>query len=312
MALGKISSLGVMNGKQYFWDERPEITDQNKKIPNPTFRKLVWRIPDIRAAIHAESGHKILSADYSQIEVRLMAFLSQDPWLIQAINSGKDIHCYMAVDTFGEEMAFDYDTINVARKNEEHVRFDELSKVRNDIKAVVFGTPYGAGPPRIAFITGKTVEQAAALINRYFEKASVLKEWLDNAGRDALRYGFSTSPRGRKRFYVMPHQDDPDREEILGQIRRYAGNHPIQAGNVDMLKPAMKMIYDELRARKWSYSDARILFVVHDEIVMTSRIELVPEVEIIMKTCMQKAYSDIIPDIVNKIDVGIDDNWKKN
>jgi DNA polymerase I len=271
-----------------------------------------WRIPDIREAIRAQFGFKILSADYSQIEVKLMAYLSKDPWLINAINSGKDIHCYMAAEVFGLELGFTYEDIARACKDDTHPRHFELKKLRSDIKTVTFGVPYGAGPPRVAMMTGKTIEQAQELIAKYFSKAVVLKRWLDEQGSIAITYGYTTSPRGRKRFYVMPALDDPEREQVLGQIRRWSGNHPIQAGNVDMLKPAMKLIYDALRARGYSWEDARILFVVHDEIVMTARTEIAEDVQTIMSECMTAAYDMVIEGINNKITVMVDDVWAKD
>lgn len=298
--------LGTVEGKdyvlaQYFDKDSGELLNQ----------RIEWRIPDIREAIRAERGCKLLSADYSQIEIKLMAHLSGDPWLKSAINSGKDIHCYLCTDAFGAEMDFDYDLMYTAYKDKSHSRNLELTTLRADFKVVVFGVPYGAGPPRVAFMTGKSVEEAASLIDRFFSRAEVLKIWLDQEGAQAVRYGFTTSPRGRKRFYVRPAADDPKAHEILAQIQRWAGNHPIQSGNVDMLKPAMKMIYDELRALKLTWAEARILFVVHDEIVMQCREELVEVIRPIMERSMTKSYDMIIPDIINKIDVGVGDYWEK-
>jgi intein/homing endonuclease len=216
------TALGTVDGKDYFWaiyrNEHQEVIDQ----------RLEWRIPDIREAIRAEPGSKILSADYSQIEIKLMAYLSGDPWLKEAINSGRDIHCYLCTDAFGAEMNFDYDLIYTAYKDKSHPRNLELTTLRADFKVVVFGVPYGAGPPRVAFMTGKTVEEAADLINKFFARAKVLKMWLDQQGASAVRYGFTTSPRGRKRFYVRPAADDPKAHEVIAQIQRWAGNHPIQ------------------------------------------------------------------------------------
>jgi DNA polymerase-1 len=286
--------LGVLDGKEYHLNVKEASID--------------WRIPDIREMVRAEAGYKILCCDYSQIEVKLMAYLSGDPWLISAINSGKDIHCYMATEVFGQSMGFDYDVIKKAIKDEDHPRYDELKKLRSDIKTVTFGVPYGAGPPRVAAMTGKTVEEAQELIALYFEKAVVLKQWLEVQGRQAIINGYTTSPRGRKRFYLMPANDDPEKDQILGQIRRWAGNHPIQAGNVDMLKPSMKRIYDALGDRGMTWEEARILFVVHDEIIMTAKDELTSTVRTIMWESMKAAYDVIIPNILS----GFEDTTDKN
>lgn len=297
MADGSLEFLGEIDQKKYFLDLRTEILgkDGKTKVQNPTYGQLVWKIPDTRESIHAQPGMKILSNDYSQVEVRIMAWLSQDPGLIKAINSGQDIHCYFAVDIYGAELGFDYPTINKARKDDKHPRHEELSFIRSGVKTTVFGTPYGASPAKIAQMTGMTEEQAAEFQARYFAKYPRLKIWLDTEGSNALRYGFSTSPRGRKRFYILPNRNDPEREKIIAQIKRWAGNFPIQSGNVDMLKPAMARIYKAFRARGWTYEQARILFVVHDEIVCTCLDELVPEVQWIMAEAMHWAFNQVIP-----------------
>lgn len=270
-----------------------------------------WRIPDIREAVRAPQGYRILSADYSQVEVKIMAYLSGDPWLIEAINSKKDIHCFMAVSVFGAHRNFDYDTINKARKDERHPRHEELKSLRNQIKSVTFGVSYGAGPKMVAFLTGMSEDEAAALIELYFSHAHVLKAWLENQGRNALTFGFSASPRGRKRFYTLPSQDDREAENKISQIKRWASNQPIQSGNVDMLKPAMAMVYNGLRDMKIKWDDARILFVVHDEIVMICRDKLVSVVAPLLEDSMQKSYLDVVPTLWNEVKVVEADVWDK-
>ena len=253
----------------------------------------------------------ILSADYSQIEVKLMAYLSGDPGLIADINQGGDIHSRIATKVFGKKLGFTYDDINAARKDHSHPRHFELSTIRSNIKTVTFGVPYGAGKQRVALMTGLTEDEAQVLIDEYFAEYPVLKLWLEQQGRLAVQYGYSTSPRGRKRFYELPSPDDKDADGILSQIRRWAGNHPIQAGNVDMLKPALAEIYQELRERGISPEDARVLFVVHDEIVMTARLELVDTVKDIMVRHMEASYSTLINNIINQIDVAVAEVWAK-
>jgi DNA polymerase I len=298
MAEAKLHYLGVADDKKYFYDLRETVLakDGKTKVKNPSYAQIVWKIPDIRQSITAEPGYKILSSDYSQVEVRIMAFLSQDPGLIRAINSGQDIHCYFSVDIYGQEREFDYPIINAATKAEgcEMHPHEELTFLRSGVKTTVFGTPYGASPAKIAEMTGMTEPEAADFQNRYFRKYPGLKRWLDAQGQQALRHGFTASPRGRKRFYILPNQDDPEREKILSQIRRWAGNMPIQAGNVDMLKPAMSLIYQAFRARGWTYEDARILFVVHDEIVCTCRDALVKDVQEIVASSMRKAFYGVV------------------
>lgn len=344
--------LGEAGGKEYYLDCRTHIEgDAGKEVPNPNHGCVVWRVPDIREAIVAEPGYLILSADYSQIEVKLMAHLSRDPVLIAAINSGKDIHSFNATEVFGAERHFTYEDLTAAKGDKSHPRHVELVKLRNDIKTVTFGVPYGAGKNKVALMTGMDPDAAQEFIDAFFAKFSVLRKWLTQTSDDAIKYGFSLSPRGRRRFYDLPSEQakEKDKDKILSQIRRYAGNHPIQAGNVDMLKPAMWQIYNDLRIttnilreqeRKKTLSElgCRILFCVHDEIVCTApeslalrtdesgniltleqmskmkkdKVKTLPGlVEGIMMKRMQESYDNIIPDIVNKIDVAIGAEWEK-
>ncbi len=343
MAIGQVSSLGIVDGKEYYYDTRPKIEDdKGNEIDNPNRNKTVWRIPDIREAIIAEPGFLILSADYSQIEVKLMAHLSRDPVLIAAINSGKDIHSFNATEVFGGIKHFTYADIAAAKKDKSYPRYAELIKLRNDIKTVTFGVPYGAGKNKVALMTGMTPEAAQEFIDAFFSKFSVLGAWLKKTGDNAIRDGFSLSPRGRRRFYELPAATakEKEKEKIYSQVRRYSGNHPIQAGNVDMLKPAMWQIYNDLRTSEYDARQARILFCVHDEIVMTAierdavrrmsdgsiltyaeyealnenekKLGIPGPIEAIMMKRMQESYDGIIPDIVNKIDVAIGPAWEKS
>lgn len=335
-----IHSLGAIDGKSYYLDMVPVMEDdKGNVVPNPTYKKVVWRVPNIREAVQAEPGYKILSADYSQIEVKLMAYLSGDPVLIAAINAGGDIHCHNAVTVFGERFNFDYDLISKVKKDKKHPRYSELITLRNRIKTVTFGVPYGAGPNKVMEMTGmKTIDEAKAFIDEFFSRFHVLRDWLEYVGNQALLNHFSTSPRGRKRFYPEPFGDEDSRNMIISQIKRWSGNHPIQAGNVDMLKPAMSGIYRELLKKEYKPEDARILFCVHDEIVLTAKNHLcnryddenniledhaVEErykaklpvnpgpIEDIMIRNMTTSYEDIITNIINEIDVAISDAWEK-
>lgn len=337
----KLHGLGEVDDKEYYFDLRTFIEDEKgNPVPNPDFKQVVWRVPDIREAVISEPGMMILSADYSQIEVKLMAHLSRDPVLIAAINSGKDIHSFNATEVFGGIKHFTYEDLTAAKKDKRHPRHIELVKLRNDIKTVTFGVPYGAGKNKVALMTGMEPDAAQEFIDAFFAKFSVLRDWLKNTGDYACKFGFSSSPRGRRRFYELPAQNAPEKEKdkIISQIRRYAGNHPIQAGNVDMLKPAMAAIYTDLRTEGFAIRGARILFCVHDEIVITGREEdsfrrdeagnilsleqleefkdakkktVAGPLEAIMMKRMQESYDGIIPDIVNKIDVAIGPIWEK-
>ena len=298
--------LGVWQDREWYWAL--------------STNDLMWRVPEIRECIAAPKGYKILAADYSQIEVKLMAFLSQDPVFLKALNtkdsSGQntDIHCYMATEVYGQRLNFTYDDIVAAINDKKHLRYKELKALRSNIKTTTFGVPYGAGKQRIAIMTGLTEDQAQQLIDDYFEKFPTLKKWIDAQGDMAIRYGFTMTPDGRKRFYTMPARSDEDFDAELKQIRRWAGNHPIQASNADMLKKALKLIYLRMRGGVLNgpkLYDGRLLLVVHDEIVMMVKEEDTEAVSQIMYDAMTEAYDSIITGIPNKIDVICDDTWEK-
>lgn len=284
---------------------------------------IAQRIPDIREGIVARPGWKILGADYSQIEVRIMAWMSQDKWLIEALNSGKDIHCYMAADV----NHIDYDTFYKAYKDKSNPLYEKYYGMRSEIKTTTFGVPYGAGAGQVARQINATRADKKThisdeyaqtqIIDPYFAKATGLKAWLDKQGYNAVKYGFSQSLGGHYRFYQIPHPDGDDYDERISQIKRWSGNHPIQAGCADMLKMAVGKIACELREdgslhRPLLYQGHFLLFV-HDEIVMTCPDEEVEAVKKIMLDCMQWAYNKLIglKNIIHETDVTVNSFWEK-
>lgn len=275
--------------------------------------EIEYRVPTIRDAIEARPGYVILSADFSQIEIKIMAFVSGDQWLIKAINSGKDIHSFFAVDIYGEQKHFDYEQINQARKDENHARFEELSLVRSGVKSTVFGIPYGASPQKVAQLTGLPIKEVEELFAKFLGpgRAEELKRWMDKQGRDAPSKGFSTSLYGRKRFFPIPASDVPKREELMAQIRRWAGNAPIQGSSADMTKLALVMIYERLQEKGYSWEDAMIMITVHDEILVTCREEIAGDVHDIMKSSMEEAYNLLVKGIVNEVKVLSGKKWQK-
>ena len=302
--------IATVDGKSYYLDLDPK---------SPTFNQTIWKVPDIRDAVTAEPGYQIIASDYSQIEIRIMAFLSKDPWLIAAINSKKDMHCYMATDVFGEEMGFTYEDIAAATKGEDcksHPRHKELNDVRNNIKRTSFGIPYGVSPIGLSYLINKDEKFAAMLMARFFGKAKELKRWLENQGDFAIRYGYTSTLLGRKRFYPIPSPEDPRAEEMLSQIRRWSGNHPVQGSNADMLKLALNKLYLDVREgvytnpAKWG---TRLLFVVHDEIVATCETEHAPKLKVVVENAMDWAYERLIGsnNVYHKSKAVIADVWAK-
>lgn len=314
MANSKPVLLGINNGKEYYLCP----PDKNHKEPY-----ITTRIPDIREGIVAAPGWKILGADYSQIEVRIMAWESKDEWLISALNSGKDIHCYMAADVH----KIPYEDFYYAYKHSDHPLHNKYYGWRSEIKTTTFGVPYGAGPEQVALQINAgrkegddeppfTEEDGEKLIADYFSKAVGLKKWLENKGYHAIKYGESKSLAGHYRFYQLPNENNKDYKERVSQIKRWSGNHPIQAACADALKMAVGKIYLDLREGISSIQPiyaAHFLLFVHDELVLTAKDEQVPQVKDIMINGMQWAYNKLIgtQNIIHSTDVTIADFWKK-
>jgi DNA polymerase I-like protein with 3'-5' exonuclease and polymerase domains len=303
---GEPTFLGTIGVKEYY------LFAPDKEHAAPYIQ---WRVPSVREAFRARPGYKWLIADYSQIEVKIMAELSGDYWLTSALNSGLDIHSFMASEIYG----IPYNEFYKAYKNPDDPKHAEYSARRSEIKGVTFGVPYGAGPEGVAKTTGLPFESARDLIKSYFTKTYGLKAWLDEQGANVLSLGYARSLRGRKRFYRDLNAEEPNQSQQSGEyehdeMRRQASNNPVQASCADVLKLAMVKIYLALRGGDFAGQllyDAHIVLTMHDEVVVEAKKEQAEEVAILMKGCMEEAYDEIIKTVANSVEVTVADYWKK-
>ena len=317
-----LTSLGRLDGIEYFKDE--------------STGKVFRKIPSVRECIRPAPGYKFVIADYSQIEVRILAFLSQEPALIEPLNNGRDIHSHMAALVNGVDYELLADVVGNKRKD--HPRYAELSEMRSAVKTVTFGLPYGAGPQTVAYMIrrrdshGQFVEseqealaRAKQLIANYFEAAPNIARWLEMQRVQAVTDGYTTTVYGRKRWYWLPDKGMPDKERRLSQIGRFAGNHPIQGTSADMLKDACRRLYLAIRGGSWYGSrliDMRIKLVCHDEIVTECREDQIEEGKRLLQKAMSDAYNAVwfddgnrrfyLKDIRNKVDAIVSDYWSKD
>lgn len=319
-----ISELGLFNGKRLVWDDKSQ--------------SIVWSVPAEREAVRAGAGRKLVISDFSQIEVRLIAFLAQETSLINALNSKRDIHCHMASLVYGHP----YELVLEAYSEKAHKLHDELSAARAGVKTVTFGIPYGAGAKKVAEMiqgrdkAGNIIEsfesamaRAKELIDGYFKVAPNVKVWLEEQKLMAHTKGYTTTVNGRKRFYNIPDKNNPDYEKIMSQIGRWSGNQPVQGTSADVLKDAMRRLYKLHRGDQWiaeKIADVNLLLVCHDEIVTDSAdkdLELAKEM---LTIAMRESYNAVemtkllpngtkktfyLKDIYNKVDVIVDDFWAK-
>ncbi len=236
----------------------------------------------IRRAFIAPAGCRLLEADYSQIELRLLAHLSGDPAFVAAFEQSGDIHRQTAAVIFGVP--------------QEHVTAD----MRARAKTINFATIYGQGPFALARQLGIPSEEAKAFIRQYFERFSGVRGWLDRTIAEARQQGYVETLFGRRR-YIPELKDRNFNIRAFGE--RTATNSPLQGSAADLIKIAMVRLHTSLGAEGMR---TRMLLQVHDELVLE-----VPESEVarateLVKRHMEQAASLRVPLVVS---VGVGTNW---
>ncbi|MCX5974987.1 MAG: DNA polymerase [Coprothermobacterota bacterium] len=252
---------------------------------NPNLQKIPIRSAfgqQSRRAFLASSGSFLLSADYSQIELRVLAHLSRDPDLLEVFASDGDVHTDTACHVF-----------NVSPEQ-------VTSDMRRTAKAINFGIIYGMSPYGLAQATGAPVEEAAAYIDRYFAQHAQARQTLEEILKQGRKYGFVSTILGRKRF--IPDLNSSNRR-LAQMAERAALNAPIQGSAADILKLAMLKLH---RALKEKQLKSRIVLTVHDELVLdcleNERDTVIP----LVRYCMENVYPLAVP---LKTELKIGWNW---
>ena len=199
-------------------------------------------------------GYKLVTADYSSFEMRILADLSGDKQFIHALNEGLDLHSYTAALMFGLKYTDDFKK--------------KYPDKRQAAKAINFGLMYGMGPGSLARQINVTKEEAMVMMDKYFSSYPSVKEFLSGMARNAVRNGWSATPAGRKRWYKKPDPSDPDYKKKISSIERQAKNHPIQGTNADAVKYALVFLHERMKKEG---IDGGLTHTVHDEIVSEVR-----------------------------------------
>ena len=257
------------------------LSSVNPNLQNIPIRTELGR--EIRAAFIAEPGHVLLSADYSQIELRLLAHFSDDRLLVEAYRAGEDIHTLTASQVFG---------VPPLMVEAEH---------RRRAKAVNFGIVYGLSPFGLSQQIGIDTKEAKRFIEAYFEKYSGVREFIDRTLEQARRDQKVTTLFGRVRPIPDIHSKNFN---LRGFAERTAVNTPLQGTAADLIKIAMIRIDAELREHKLR---SRMLLQVHDELVFE-----VPEGEVdtmkrLVTERMEHVHELKVP---LKVEVGTGPNWR--
>ncbi len=256
------------------------ISSSDPNLQNIPTRSVEGR--RIRRAFVPKPGCVFVSADYSQIDLRVMAHLSGDKTLVEAFNTGEDIHIRTATEVLG---------ITPDKVNTEARR---LAKVIN------FGIIYGMGPQRLAGELGIALSEASDYIKRYFERLPGVRAWLDETVRIARTTGYVTTMYGRRR-YLPELNAQPG--GARAQAERIAINTPIQGTAADLIKLAMIRLDRALRERGLG---ARMILQVHDELLLEAPKEEWVEAAALAKREMEGVAELKIP---LKVDLKSGPNW---
>ncbi len=236
----------------------------------------------IRQAFIAEAGNKIVAADYSQIELRIMAHLSQDEALLQAFADGLDIHRATAAEVFG-------------------VPLDEVeSEQRRAAKAINFGLIYGMSAFGLAKQLGIGRFEAQDYIDVYFARYPGVKEYMDRTREQAREQGYVETVFGRRLYLPEIHSRNAMRRQYA---ERTAINAPMQGTAADIIKRAMIAVDAALAS---GGLDARVIMQVHDELVVEVAASQLDAIRALLVEHMRAAAELKVPLVV---DVGVGDNW---
>jgi DNA polymerase-1 len=224
----------------------------------------------------------LLSADYSQVELRVLAHLCGDPGLVKAFAEDKDIHTETAATVFGIMPGL------VTRE------------MRSRAKAINFGLLYGMGPARLARDTGLTVPEARQFIEKYFQSFPKVRGWIDATLEKARTEGYVETLLGRKRRFPELVSGD---SRMRSFAENAAVNTPVQGSAADVIKKAMIVLEDRLSRSKLA---GRMLLQVHDELLLEVPERELDETRELVRDCMMNAVPLRVP---LKVDFGHGKNW---
>ena len=251
---------------------------------NPNIQQVPHAVEYRRCFSGHPEGRKLIIADYSQIELRILAEFSGDRAFIEAFRSGADLHRVTAGEVF-----------NVAA--------DQVTREQRDFaKRLNFGVVYGIGAQRFSIMTGVGVPEAEAILKKYFSTYRQLDTYLNEAANRAVRERQARTGSGR---LVRFRYDEQDRQQI-SMTKRNGKNTPIQGTSADILKRALRLLKDELRG-----TNAQIVNIIHDEIVVEADADEAEEVAQKVERAMCAAGEEYLKTVPVKVETEIADEWVK-
>ena len=258
------------------------LSSSNPNLQNIPIRSDMGK--EIRKAFTAEGDNMLLSADYSQIELRLLAHLSKDRALKDAFDKGEDIHARTAADIFGSSLD----------------KVDENS--RRMAKAVNFGIIYGLSAFGLSRQLNISRKDAKDFIDQYFLLYSKVRDFMDNTIAEARECGYTLTMFNRRRY--LPDLKS-DNRQIRESAERVAINSPIQGSAADLIKVAMIRLSRNLKKMKLN---SKMILQVHDELVFECPVREKKEIESLVRKEMEEACTLSVPLVV---DIGWGKNWNE-
>ena len=255
------------------------LSSSNPNLQNIPIRTEMGR--EIRKSFIAEEGNQLLSADYSQVELRILAHLSEDESLIEAFNDGEDIHTRTAIEIFGTTAE----------------RLD--AEARRMAKAVNFGIVYGLSAFGLSRQLKIFPKDAKKFIDQYFQLYKNVKVYMEETIEAARKTGYTLTLMNRKRY--LPDLNSKNRQ-AREAAERVAINTPVQGSAADLIKLAMINLDREIKARNLK---SRMILQVHDELVF----ECPPQEEEKMCALVKKEMEEVMP---LKVPLVVDMGWGKN
>jgi DNA polymerase-1 len=237
---------------------------------------------DIRSVFIAEEGCELFSGDYSQVELRLLAQMSEDKELLRAFANDEDVHSYTGKLIFGVDQV--------------------TAEQRKIAKTINFGVVYGQTPFGLSQTLKISPSEAKDFIERYFQRYSGVKKYLNSLVQEAHKKGYVTTPLGRRRYLPEISSANRMRREMA---ERAAINMPIQGAAADMIKIAMVSIDEKLKEQKLK---TKMILQVHDELVFEAPISEKKVVEKLILNEMENAMKLSVP---LKVDSGWGKNWRE-
>ncbi|MEJ2562978.1 MAG: DNA polymerase, partial [Anaerolineales bacterium] len=248
------------------------LASSNPNLQNIPVRTEIGR--EIRRAFIADSGHTLLSVDYSQIELRIVAHISEDEAMLQAFRDDQDIHSATAAAIFGVKPA------------------DVTPNLRRRAKAINFGLIYGMSPFGLTRSTDLTLAEAENFVKAYFDRFPGVQRYLEQIRQQASQVGYVSTLLGRRRYFPQLVAGSAVSEQARARAMREAINAPIQGTASDIIKIAMIRLPQALAEEK---SKADMLIQVHDELVLECPQSELTKTTAVVQKIMQGAFDLRVP-----------------